>query len=140
MFDNQFPVEGKGREPSREAILTADDTKIELVLTPEWPCDVYVKSISSGARDRFDKSLLSKDGKTVIIDEMRAKLVAKCACDKDGKRLFSDADVMDLSKKSAAALDRVFKAAQRLNGMDENAVKEATGELKNDQQEDSPSG
>ena len=54
-----------GREPSREAILGADDTVIEFVPTPEWPCDVYVKSISGGARDRFDKSLMSKDGKNI---------------------------------------------------------------------------
>lgn len=125
----------------RDSILSAPDVVIEKVEVPEWGGSVYVKSLSGMERDAFEGSLVSKDGKnTVKYDNIRAKLVAKTACDDSGKRLFNDADIMDLTRKSASALQRVFEVAQRLSGINETAVQDATGELKNDLPEDLPSG
>jgi hypothetical protein len=38
-------------------------------------------------------------------------------CDATGNRLFEDAEITALGRKSARALDRVFAVAQRLNGI-----------------------
>jgi hypothetical protein len=38
-------------------------------------------------------------------------------CDATGNRLFEDAEITALGRKSALALDRVFAVAQRLNGI-----------------------
>lgn len=48
------------------------------------------------------------------------------------KRVFSDFDVDELGEVSAAALDRVFDACQKLSGITESDVVELTGELKNE--------
>jgi hypothetical protein len=127
---------------SRDAILTAQDLTTELVNVPEWGGDVYVKSLTGSERDAFEGSLLSTDAKgknKVTYTNIRAKLVAKTVCDENGVRLFTDDDIKDLSKKSAAALQRVFEVAQRLSGLSDEDVKELTGELKNDQSEGSTS-
>ena len=46
-----------------------------------------------------------------------AKLVALAACNEKGERLFNDAQVIQLGKKSCLALDRVADVARELNGM-----------------------
>ena len=46
--------------------------------------------------------------------------------DAQGQRLFSEADVAALGKKSAAALGRVYDAAARLAGLSAEDVEELT--------------
>lgn len=123
------------RTPSRDAILQAQDTVIELCLTPEWPCDVYVRSLSGSDRDSWEGSLLVRKGngkRVVSYEDIRAKLVAKTACDEQGNLLFSFSDVTALGKKNSAALSRVFDVARRLSGLTEEDVKELEEDLKND--------
>jgi hypothetical protein len=57
--------------------------------------------------------------------------------DESGKRLFPDADVRELGKKSASALQRVFEVAQRLSGLSNADVEELTKNSTSDQSEDS---
>ena len=121
----------------RNSILQASDVVIESLEVPEWKGTVYVKSMSGQERDSFEASLVSKDGKNPVYANIRAKLVVRTACDETGKRLFSEADIADLTRKSAAALQRIFEVAQRLSGISSTDVKEMTGDLKNDQIEDS---
>lgn len=123
------------RIPSRDGILNAVDTKIEFCECPEWPCDVYVKNLTGEERDEFEGSLLKKDnnGKRVLAySDLRAKLVARTACDETGKRLFSDSDIALLTKKSAAPLQRIFEKAQKLSGLSAEDVTELTEDLKSD--------
>ena len=51
------------------------------------------------------------------IRNIRARMAAYAICDADGNRVFSSSDVLALSKKSAAALDRIMTVAARLSGM-----------------------
>jgi hypothetical protein len=130
------------RTPSRDAILEADDLVIEFVPTPEWPCDLYVKSLTGSDRDAWEGSLLVKNGKgrrEVSYQDIRAKLVAKTACDAEGNLLFKTSDVIALGKKNSAALSRVFDVARKLSGLTEDDVKELEDELKNDQPAGLPS-
>jgi len=109
---------------SKEAILAADDTRTEEVEVPEWGGSVLVRGMTGRERDEFESSMLIQAaGQTAReLRNTRAKLVAKCAVDDDGARLFTDGDVTALGEKSAAALVRVFEVAARLSGLDEEDV------------------
>lgn len=113
---------------SREAILGASDLPTEEVEVPEWGGTVLVRSMNGTERDAWEQSLIVKGrGDGVDVTNIRARLVAICAVDAAGKRLFSDTDATALGKKSAAALDRVAKVAQRLNGLTAAEVEDARG-------------
>ena len=107
----------------REAILSADDLPKELVSVPEWGGDCYVSTLSGTQRDAFEQSMVGKKNKPNL-DNVRARFAVLTICDEAGVRLFSDADATKLGEKSAAALDRVFAVAQRLNGFSSSDVDE----------------
>lgn len=111
---------------SKDQILAAEDTSFEDVAVPEWGGTVRVKALSGAERDQFEQSVMQRKGKRFEVNarNMRAKLVAVSVVDEDGNRLFADADVEALGKKSAAALDRVFTVAQRLSGLTDEDVAE----------------
>lgn len=87
-----------------------------------------VKALTGAERDAFEGSMVkfSGDGKSrsMNLTNIRAKLAALAICDESGQRLFTDADIQALAKKSAAALDRVFTVAQRLSGLTDGDVEE----------------
>lgn len=116
---------------SAAEILNADDIPTEEVEVPEWHGRVRVRGLSGSERDSFEESLLEKKGKTreVRFLNLRAKLCALTMVDAGGKRIFTDAQVEALGRKSAAALSRVFTVAQRLSGLSDDDVEELAGEL-----------
>ena len=109
---------------SKDDILGRDDRRTEEVAVPEWSGSVLVRGMTGRERDDFESSMLIQAGGQAGRDlrNTRAKLVAKCAVDDDGARLFTDGDVTALGEKSAAALVRVFEVAARLSGLDEEDV------------------
>lgn len=111
---------------TKDAILTAEDLKRELVPVPEWGGEVYVRALTGAERDKFESSVVEQRGKRQIFhtQDIRAKLAAYTIVDEKGERLFSDADVKALSQKSAAALNRVYEVAARLSGITEEAIEE----------------
>lgn len=127
---------------NREDILGADDILIEQVPVPEWGGDVFVKGMTGSERDQFEAGVISIDGEKQRVDmrDIRAKLCSKSICDEDGKKLFSTADVKELSQKSAVALQRVFKVAQRLSGITDDDVEELAEGLEDRPFEGSASG
>lgn len=111
---------------NREAILAAADLKFEDVPVPEWGGSVRIGSMTGLQRDAWEQSLVpKKKGDGVDVSNIRARLVAACAIDENGVCIFTEADAAALGKKSAAALDRCAKVAQRLNGLTEEDVKDA---------------
>lgn len=112
---------------TKEQIIASDDLKHEDVDVPEWGGTVRVVAMSGDARDAFEDTLVKRVGDKVEQDlsNYRAKVCAACMIDKDGNRLFSAKEVQALGKKSSAALERVFDAADRLNGLTRGSV-EAT--------------
>ena len=107
---------------TRDDILNADDIKTEKVEVPEWGGDVFIRTMSGAERDDFEGSLIR--GKKTNLANIRAKLCALVAVDADRKRLFSEKDISALGRKSAKALDRVFSAAQKLNGISSEDVED----------------
>ena len=107
---------------SRDSILACDDAKLERVEMPEWGGAVCVRTLTGAERDVFEKRAMS-DGK-VAVDQLRAVLVVMTAADAKGAALFTMADIVAVNGKSAAALDRIFTVALRLNGMSAAEVEE----------------
>jgi hypothetical protein len=110
----------------REQILAAQDLPSKAVAVPEWGLEIFVRSMTGAERDRYEQELLAArgpDGK-MNLQNVRARLVAFCTVDAEGKRVFADEDIPALGEKSAAALDRVFAAASALNGIGQKDVDE----------------
>lgn len=105
-----------------------DDSRIELVEVPEWGGSVYVRSLTGTERDSFEADMVSATGKggtrEANFENLRAKLVARTACDEDGKSLFSLKDLEKLGNKNAAALDRLYDVGARLSGLKEEDKEE----------------
>jgi hypothetical protein len=111
---------------TREEILGREDLPLEEVPVPEWGGAVWVRTISAAERDAWEASTYG-DGKGDVrerLANLRARLVCLCACSANGDRLFTDADAGKLGGKSAAAVDRLFDVAQRLNGLGPRDVEE----------------
>lgn len=114
----------------KAAILAATDLGHEDVAVPEWGGTVRVRVMSGHERDAWEASFITqaldrgRGGLAGSMQNVRARLVAQTAVDADNARLFTDSDVEALGAKSAAALDRVFAVAQRLNGLNEKDIEE----------------
>lgn len=114
---------------TKNEILTADDLHVEDIPVPEWGGEVRIKSLTGAERDQYEaESVKTNKGKREVnMANMRARLIAMCAVDEAGQLLFTRADVMKLGQKSAIALERVFDAAAKLNGMSDEDVDELAG-------------
>lgn len=70
-------------------------------------------------------------------DNIRAKFIVASAVDEQGKPLFTVGDIDALTRKSAAPMDRLFAAAQKLSGMTNEDVEELEKNLKSDREDTS---
>ena len=105
---------------SKDQILNANDVKLEEVNIPEWNGSVYVRVMSAGERDSFEIQATKPNGK----QNLRARLAVLTVCDKDGNRIFEESDIPALAKKSASALDAIFRVAIHLNAMTDADIEE----------------
>jgi hypothetical protein len=105
---------------TRDQILEVADLRSEAVDVPEWGGSVLVRTMTGFDRDAFESSMMTvaSDGsRKPDMTNLRAKLVALTLVDEANSRLFDVADIPRLALKSAAALERVFDVAQRINGI-----------------------
>lgn len=111
---------------SKEALLAARQRPTETVPVPELGGDVVLRGLSGRERDAFEESLFVQKGKKRErnMANVRARLVALCAVDDQGSRLFTDADVELIGEMRADVVDRLFDVAQRLSGLREQDVDE----------------
>ena len=119
---------------TRQEILSIRDIRTETVFVPEWGGSVKIKAMTGKERDAWETALFQIDGKDVKMNKenLRAKLVALTVVDEAGQRLFTEADVEALGSKSAAALDRVYQASQKLSGLAPDDIKEMEKNLETD--------
>jgi hypothetical protein len=117
---------------TREEILATQDLRRERVEVPEWgldaegkPAAVYVRTMTGTERDRYQLSLQPREGNLDNLDNFRSRFLAFCICDETGRRLFADNDGELVGGKSARALDRLWEAANIVNGSDAGAVERA---------------
>lgn len=117
---------------TRDTILAAKDLKTESIAVPEWGGEVLIRVFSGTQRDRLDAFIArSVDEKGKIKDPtgMRTLVVVLAACNEDGSALFRPEDMDALKAKSSIALNRIFDAASRLNGLAESGVESARESL-----------
>lgn len=119
---------------TKDQIIAVEDLKTEELEVPEWGGSVIVRTMTGIERDKFEESVFISKGKDVKANfkNFRAKLCAVCMVDEKGQRLFTDADIELLGKKSAKALDTVFTVAQRLNAIGPKEVEDLTKNLETD--------
>ena len=90
---------------TRESILAANDGELKKISVPEWGGDVFIRSMSSRQRDKFEMQVQSKD-----FENMRARLVCAMARNEKGELLFKESDAAALGEKSVKPIQRVFNA------------------------------
>jgi hypothetical protein len=108
----------------RAAILAASDCSIETVDISEWGGPVAIKTFDGATRSKLIKP--TKDG--AIPDDWVERIIVATVCDLTGKLLFTEADIPELSKKSAVVLEKIFTLAAKLNGLSADAVEKEKGE------------
>ena len=110
-------------------ILDADDLPILRVTVREWkggdgkPLVLGVRVMTVEERDSYEKEWVGK--KETGIDNFRTKYLARCLCHPEsGERLFDEAGIEQLAKKSAAIVSKLFEKALKHNNMTETDVEE----------------
>lgn len=130
----------------KDQILTADDLTTVDVKVPEWPDKsnggkplvVRLRMLTGAERDAFEESFaITRNGERKSnYSNFRARLLVRCIVDPDdGTLVFTDRDAAKLGKKSAAAINRLFDRAQRMNGITDRSVDEEAEDFG-----DAPSG
>lgn len=111
---------------TRAAILAAEDLKSEIVDVAEWGGSVKVRMLTGAERDAIGAELIGADGKPDM-RTYRLRMVAACMVGDEGAPLFGQDEIADLGRKSAAALQRVYEVAERLNTINPQAIESAEG-------------
>jgi hypothetical protein len=87
-----------------------------------------LREISGTDRDRFESWTFSEAGGQRKVETMylRARLVALCWIDEEGHRCYADERIEEAADAlPSSVLDTLFKAAQKLNGLDGAAAEDA---------------
>lgn len=82
---------------------------------------IFLKPLSSKDRDNFEASVVGMNGERDL-QNLRARLVAKCLCDEKGKPIGNPAQIGELR---ADFIGAIFDKVRELNGMDADDVAEA---------------
>jgi hypothetical protein len=107
---------------SAAEILAADDMGLKQVSVPEWGGDVFVRVMSVGERDAYERMWMGK--KDSGVDNFRTEYLARVLCDEKGALLFSRDQVSQLANKSGAVMGRLFDEALKHNKMSSEDVAE----------------
>ena len=104
----------------RKSIFKAVDLDIKKVEIPEWGGELCLRGLTARERDHFEASI----GASANLDNLRARLVVLTVCDESGSRVFKDSDAIELGKKNAQVVNRLFEIARSMSGMADEDVKE----------------
>ena len=110
---------------SRAEILGATDLVTDSVNVPEWGGDVRVTELSAAERVKLEEAFFGPGAGQFSVRTYALQLVQRCAIDEAGARLFAPEDLDALGERSPVAIDRVFQAALKVNGLLPGAVEDA---------------
>lgn len=105
-----------------EQILAADDLGLKQVPVPEWNGEVFIRMMSVGERDGYERLWIGK--RETGVDNFRTEYLARVLCDETGKLLFTREQIAALANKSGAVMGRLFDAALAHNNMTEADVEQ----------------
>lgn len=118
----------------KEEILGLVDRPVVEVEVPEWGGrKVRIIAMTAADRDLWELEAYLERKQGPSAKNVRAKLVARCLVDDAGERVFGEGDIEALGRKSAKALDRLYDAARKANGLTSAEVKEIEGNSKGGQ-------
>jgi len=128
------------------AAFAATAAEVENVPVPEINRAVVVRAVTAAERDAFDARRMKGKGanRETNLTNYRASLCALCMCDMSGAPLFAQPETAanDLGRWPSKAIQRIFEACLRLNGISdkdvEDAVKNSDGGQSSDSGSDSP--
>jgi len=107
-------------------ILDKSDTEYDYVDIPEWGGRVKIRSLTADEVIKFTESMKGEAKKNAMV-----RICHLCTVNEDGSPMFEDGNMIaKLQKKSVKAINRIQKAALKLNGMDDEA--KAQENAKND--------
>ena len=105
---------------SKDDILSAKDLPREEIFVKEWKGSVIIRGLTASERDSFEAEIFTGEGKNRKFNykDLRARLLSLTICNgNNDERLFTDADIVALGKKSGRVTDKLFAIAQRLSGI-----------------------
>jgi hypothetical protein len=105
-----------------EQILASNDLGLKQVAVKEWGGDVYVRVMSVGERDSYERMWIGK--RETGVENFRTEYLARVLCDENGKLLFTRDQVVSLANKSGAVMGRLFDEALKHNNMTEADVEQ----------------
>ena len=115
-----------------DEILKVNDAVKIKVIVPEWGGSVYLKSMTSLDRDRYEALVMKskQNGSLKAWEGLRARVVANCLCDEQGVRIFPEDtnDWQKLNGKNSAIVSMLFEKCMTISGLGA----EAEGESEND--------
>lgn len=112
---------------NKDQILSSDDLAFKDVEVEAWGGTVRIRCLTGEERDAFEQSIVDSKGKARNMKNIRARFLSMSIVGEDGQRLFSDAEVEGLGKKSGKAIDKLFDVAQKLSGLTDDDVEEMAG-------------
>lgn len=124
-----------------DEILGMDDIPTERVTVPEWKNrTVLVCGMTAAGKNAYQASLVEIQGKSrkLKLEHATAKLLVRTLVNAKREALFTESQIIKLSTKSAAVLERLAKVASRLSGMDEEENEAILKNSEAAQSDDSP--
>src|ERR1035438_5325425 len=97
-----------------DRVLAADDLSTQEVQIPEWKESVWVRTMASGERGKWEAMCIANKDR-FSETQWREQFLVIVACNEDGTSLFAESDVAALATKNAKAIDRIFEAGMKLN-------------------------
>ncbi len=105
-----------------DQILAADDLGLKQVPVREWNGDVFIRIMSVGERDAYERLWIGK--RETGVDNFRTEYLARVLCDEKGELLFTREQISTLANKSGAVMGRLFDEALAHNNMTEADVEQ----------------
>ena len=130
---------------TREQILNVQDLEIKEIAVPEWGGSVYIKQLTRGQQDEYQKrqygsarmKMQKRTGEnevySVSVYGHDTYLVVCAVCDEDGNQLFTDADVKKLKEKNGAVIGNLAVEIVKFSEMEEDVAE--IGEMEQQEQE-----
>ena len=109
---DELLARGRSQERLREAYI------------PEAGGWVRIKVLSARDRDRMDAGLYDEKGE-FRHEDFRARYLSEVLVGEDGAPLYSEEQIRDLAELDARVVERIFKEAQKVNGLMKGEVEEA---------------
>lgn len=111
--------------------------KRKYVEVPDWGGTVLIRELTGEQRDSYEGSLFNNTAPTkgqprrMNTQNARARLVAMCLIDEEGKRLYNDNEAYLLGQLGSQGVDLLFDECRKLSGITDEDNKEIEQAIKN---------